>query len=180
MQVLLFILTVYNCLIYTPANGSHYCPTDSLLNVCVCVCTVLETTFFHSTSSDCLTKRTPVGMHELTCCIFMPHISLLGTMREANQALSCPCWKSCTVAGEGDPMGCKEGGQKWTPRKSLGGQVTSLVQSTQKLSTGMMSYFPCQPLSYWHNEEPESVKTVSNTWRLKVILLYREGLRFSK
>lgn len=86
--------------------------------VCVCVCTVLVSTFFHSTSSDCLTKRTPVGMHEVTHCIFMPPISLLGTMRKASQALSCPRRASRSLAGEGDPNGCTEKGANHEPRGS--------------------------------------------------------------
>ncbi len=166
-------------LIYKSASGSHHFPNTIPLCVCMCVSVYSKRGFFHSASSDCLTKRTPLGMHELTCCIFMPHISWLRTMsREASQALSCPCWVSRALGGGGDPMGCREGGQLWTLRKSLGDQWPHWCRAQKKLPTGMMSYFTCQPSSQRHSEESQTVRTTLCTWQLYLYLIDSSGLTY--
>lgn len=123
--------------------------------------------FFHLASSDCLTKRSPLGMHELTCCIFMPHISWLRTMsREASQALSCPCRASRAQGGGGDPVGCREGGRLWTPRKSLGDQWPHWCSALKKAAHWhdvifyMPSVIPPPPAI----KPDEHTDTILTTW----------------
>lgn len=99
------------------------------VSVFVCVCGIRG--FFHLASSD-WQKKTPVGTHELTCCIFMPHISWLRTTsREASQA-----WPMLGELGRrgrgGDPCGLQKRRPAMNPEDLIRGPVTSLVQSSEK------------------------------------------------
>lgn len=99
--------------------------------VCLCVCVCGVRGFFHLASSD-WQKKTPVGTHELTCCIFMPHISWLRTTsREASQA--CPMLGELGGRGRGgDPCGLQKRRPAMNPEDLIRGPVTSLVQSSEK------------------------------------------------
>lgn len=92
--------------------------------------------FFRTASSDRLTKKTPLGMHELTCCVFMPHISWLRTMSRGGLAMRWAVrvgWAACPGGCRGKtPVGCREGGRLWTPRKSLGDQWPHWCRAQKK------------------------------------------------
>lgn len=110
-------------------------------------------------------------MHQLTRLYTVAPISWLRTMsEEASQAFSCPGWVSCVLGG-GGAMGCtRRLATIWTPEEVIRRPVTSLVQSSKRLPTGMMSYFTCQPSSKQRSQEPITVKTASCTWQLHLYL----------